>query len=532
MDLRSLSRAVGGAQTATDAPCRRSRWRARAIALPALLFVLSWATASPAAAAEKLLQISSDPYIAAPGQHKTEVEPDTFAFGSTIVSTFQVGRIFDGGATNIGFATSVDAGKTWTEGFLPASTIAAKPPGSFGRGSDASVAFDAKHNVWMISWLGVPVTFPNPLRVDVMVSRSTDGLTWGSPVLVNASGHFNDKNWTVCDDTASSPHFGNCYTEFDDASQNDLELMSTSTDGGLTWGAGLPTANGAHGIGGQPLVQPNGNVVVPYIGLDSPFFLFTISSFRSTNGGFSWSASTLVSEADFHQPAGNIRAGIPLPTAEIDRSGRIYVVWSDCRFRASCATSDLVLSTSDNGLSWTPVKRIPLDPIRSAVDHFVPGVAVDRSTSGAHAHLALAYYFYPVANCTEATCQLKVGFVSSVNGGRTWNTAETLAGPMSVDWLPETSQGRMFGDYISTSIVPGSEKANPVFAVARPPTGGALCAAGPPPSQHCDVATFTTAKEQLRVLGGNQSGESDPVLARSPHAGTASPNARRAPTSF
>ena len=41
--------------------------------------------------------------------------------------------------------------------------------------------------------------------VDVVTSRSTDGgLTWGStPVVVNADDHFNDKNWTVCDDTAS-----------------------------------------------------------------------------------------------------------------------------------------------------------------------------------------------------------------------------------------------------------------------------------------------------------------------------------------
>lgn len=531
MDLRAFSYAVGAARTQAGAPRRRSRWRAPAIAVPALLLLLAWTTASPAAAAEKILRISTDPYTAPPGQHKTEVEPDTFAFGSTIVSTFQVGRIFNGGATNIGFATSVDAGKTWAEGFLPASTIAATPPGLFGRGSDASVAFDAKHKQWIISWLGIPVTFPRPPRVDVVVSRSPDGLHWGAPVVVNASGHFNDKNWTVCDDTRSSPHYGNCYTEFDDASRGDLELMSTSTDGGATWGPAKPTADGSHGIGGQPLVQPNGNVVVPYVGLDSPFFAFTISSFRSTDGGASWSASTPVSEADFHTPAGNIRAGIPLPTAEIDRSGRLYVVWSDCRFRASCATSDMVLSTSDDGLSWTPVKRIPIDPVSSTVDHFVPGVAVDRSTSRAHAHLALAYYFYPNANCTEATCQLNVGFVSSVNGGRTWSRAETLAGPMSVDWLPETSQGRMFGDYISTSIAPGSDTANPVFAVARPPTGGELCARG---SLQCDEAMFTTMNEQLRVLGGSQSGESDPVLARSQQARSASPasSARQAPTSF
>ena len=58
--------------------------------------------------------------------------------------------------------------------------------------------------------------------------------------MVNNSGNFNDKNWTVCDNSSSSPFFGNCYTEFDNASKNDTIQMSTSTDGGATWGAARP----------------------------------------------------------------------------------------------------------------------------------------------------------------------------------------------------------------------------------------------------------------------------------------------------
>jgi len=132
------------------------------------------------AAGEPLTKISSDPYKNPDSNHKTEVEPDTFAFGNTIVSTFQVGRFFDGGASNIGFATSTNGGVTWIHGFLPSSTVNAKPRGIYARASDASVAFDAKHNVWMISWLGIKN--PVPSVVDVLVSRSTDGgLTFGPP---------------------------------------------------------------------------------------------------------------------------------------------------------------------------------------------------------------------------------------------------------------------------------------------------------------------------------------------------------------
>jgi hypothetical protein len=41
---------------------------------------------------------------------------------------------------------------------------------------------------------------------------------------------------------------------------------------------------------------------------------------------------------------------------------------------------------------------IPIDPVSSTVDHFIPGLAVDRRTAGGSAHLGLGYYFYPISN--------------------------------------------------------------------------------------------------------------------------------------
>jgi hypothetical protein len=89
---------------------------------------------------------------------------------------------------------------------------------------------------------------------------------------------------------------------------------------------------------------------------------------------------------------GRIRSG-PLPSAEIDRSGRIYVTWEDCRFEPGCRANDLVLITSTDGRDWTPPRRIPIDPVGSGVDHFLPGLAVDRTTSDGSAHLGLAFYY-------------------------------------------------------------------------------------------------------------------------------------------
>jgi BNR repeat-like domain len=433
----------------------------------AMLLTVSFT--ATAAASTTVLQISSDPYTNTTSQHKTEVEPDTFAFGSTIVSAFQVGRFFSGGASNIGFATSTNGGKAWTAGFLPGTTPFSTPASAvWARTSDPTVAYDAKHGVWLISFLGL---FPNGAgsTVDVLVSRSTDGgLTWSNPVPVNTDGHFNDKNWTVCDNTATSPFYGNCYTEYDDNTLGDLIQMSTSSDGGLTWGPGLPTANNAHGIGGQPLVQPDGRVIVPINGFAGVNFL--IVAFTSDNGGASWSKTNIVARVAFRLPAGGLRATIPLPSAELDAAGKVYVVWSDCHFEPTCPASDIVLSTSTDGKAWSKLTRVPLDPIGSGVDHFIPGLAVDRTTAGNSAHLVVTFYYYRNSNCTTSTCELNVGYATSKDGGATWTANTHIAGPMSLMWLPNTSQGFMVGDYISTSF--SGAPAYPAFALANAPSAG------------------------------------------------------------
>lgn len=248
---------------------------------------------------------------------------------------------------------------------------------------------------------------------------------------------------------------------------------------GLTWSSPVPVQSNTKGIGGQPVVQHDGRVVVPIDGFNG--HRFTLLSFISTDGGASWSNPSLVAKVAYHTPAGGIRAGIPLPSAEVDASGRVYVAWPDCRFEAGCAANDIVLSTSTDGVSWSPVSRVPADEVGTGVDHFIPGLGVNPATSGASAHLGLAYYLYPDANCTAATCQLDVGFISSADGGATWSASVQLAGPMSLSWLAPTSQGMMVGDYISTSFSGGV--AYPTFAVASAPTNGVF-----------DEATFTAAE--------------------------------------
>lgn len=408
--------------------------------------------------------ISQDPYANPESQHQTEVEPDTYAFGATVVSSFQVGRVFDGGASNIGWATSQDNGATWTNGFLPGITV--NEGGPYARASDPSVAYDAAHDVWMVSSLGIVVPVRAPA---LLISRSLDGgLTWDAPVTAVAAVNI-DKNWTVCDNWPDSPFFGNCYNEWDDVTAANVIRMNVSSDGGLTWGAGLPTADTARGLGGQPVVLQDGTVVVPYSANGGP-----IRSFLSHDGGASWSASTLVSNVFRHATVG-LRSPA-LPSAEVGGDNAAYVVWSDCRFRAGCTGNDIVLSTSTDGTTWSSPARVPIDDVTSGADHFIPGIAANpaalvrgREIESPRSQLGLAYYFYPVSSCTTATCQLFAGFISSPDGGQNWSDPVALTdAPMSLSWLANTNQGRMVGDYISTSFL-ADGSAHPVIAVASEP---------------------------------------------------------------
>ena len=129
-----------------------------------------------------------------------------------------------------------------------------------------------------------------------------------------------------------------------------------------------------------------------------------------------------------------------------------------------CKTNDIVLAHSLNttGTSWSAVTRVPIDATSSGIDHFIPGLAVNKATSGGTAQLGLTYYFYP-----SGSTQLSVGFISSTNAGSTWSTPQTVASGMPSTWAATTSQGRMVGDYISTSY--GSDNlAHGIFATAHP----------------------------------------------------------------
>ena len=483
---------------------RAVRWVGRASVLAVGLVI---ALPQIASAVVPMTTVSTDPFTNTTSYHQTQVEPDTYAFGSTIVSTFQSGRFEDGGSSDLMFATSTNSGATWTTGALPGTTVFATPPGPWARISDPAVAFDPKHGVWMISGLGIDASATGKA---ILISRSLDGgLTWQNPVTVSTGGVFSfyDKEWVVCDTTAASPFYGNCYVEWDDAGTGNTLKLSRSTDGGATWSSS--SAPGSSVLGGQPLVQPNGTVIMP---IDDSFESH-IETFVSTDGGASYTGPHTAATITWHSPAGDIRND-PLPSAEIDAAGTVYIVWEDCRFRTGCARNDIVMTTTTDGLTFTPVVRIPIDRRSSTRDHFIPGIGVEPGTSGSTAHLGLTYYFYPQSSCTTSPGQLDVGFVQSTNGGANWTKAKLVIGPLTLTWLPHTNQGYMVGDYISTSYI--GSKAFPVVADATTGT----CQLGQITSCHEFMVAPTTglsaASGSIPVDGGAPVATSGATGSRGP----------------
>jgi hypothetical protein len=263
-------------------------------------------------------------------------------------------------------------------------------------------------------------------------------------------------------------------------------------------------------IGGQPVVRPDGTVIVPTANANES----AIGAFNSTNGGGTWSAVTTITTISHHGVAGSLREG-PLPSAEIDGAGAVFVAWSDCRFRRACRANDIVFSKSLNalGTSWTAVSRIPIDPTNSGIDHFIPGLAVNKATSGSNAQLGLTYYFYP-----SGSTQLSVGVISSANAGSTWGAPQTITSGMSSSWAATTSQGRMVGDYISTSYG-NDNQPHGVYGAARQPTTGSGTACTTSALDNCVAPIEGTPGP---APAGNVSAAGDPVLFGGNGGGNAS----------
>jgi hypothetical protein len=393
-------------------------------------------------------RLSRDPYANPDSQHESEVEPDSLTVGRTTVAAFQVGRRFDGAATNIGFAVSSDDGATWRSGLLPALTIASRPAGSHLRASDPVVAFDAVTGTWLIASLALETG-----TTRLTVSRSRDGFTWSTPIVaIEASSRALafDKEWLACDGGPASPHRGRCYLVYTDVLRGDTLGVVSSADGGVTWSASAHIA-APNAVGAFPVVRPNGDLVVPFLWRGR-----VLASASSRDAGATFSPPTIIAEMQL-RPTRGLRF-FPLPSADVDPSGRVWATWHDCRFSPGCAQNDVLVATSDDGVRWSAPRRVT-----GGRNALIPAIGIHPRTGRA----AIAYHV------VRADGGVDVELIESQQGGSAWQTPRRLSAiTMRPEWMPNTSSGRMLADYISVHYA--GARPLVLWVLASEPVGASL----------------------------------------------------------
>jgi RTX calcium-binding nonapeptide repeat (4 copies) len=398
-------------------------------------------------------RLSRDPYTGPEAQHESEVEPDSLTFGRTTVATFQVGRRQNGAADNVGWATSADDGRTWRSGLLPGLTRVSVPAGPHERASDPVVAHDSVHGVWLISTLAI-----EGQATRLPINRSTDGVTWSNPVVAaeasSAQGITIDKNWIACDNGSASPFRGRCYVVYTDTVRQDRLAVVFSDDGGLTWSAPVGSAVTSV-VGVFPVIQPNGTLVISYLWQGR-----RVGASVSADGGVTFAPPVTVAEIQ-RRPIRGLRF-FPLPSADVDPSGRVWVTWDDCRFDQGCTANSVVVTSSADGRSWTPPARVT-----SGRNAFIPAVGFHPSNGRA----AVAYHVVrPGGGIDVELVELRAGA-----GGRPVGITaprRLSARTMRPEWSPDTVSGRMLADYISVHYA--GARPLVLWILASPPVGSEL----------------------------------------------------------
>ena len=317
-----------------------------------------------------------DPYTNTDSQHETEVEPDSFTFGRRTVATFQVGRRFDGAATNIGYAVTENDGRTWTSGLCPADDR--KPscrPERARQRPGRRLRQRARHLAHLDAGArrADDATRDQPLDRRLVLGRRPRRRGGG-----RAAGH---RLRQELDRVRQRPGVGVLRTLLPHV-HTFLERRHARRHVHERRRADLVSADRhrrAARCGRVPVVRPNGDLVVVYLWEAQPV---AIAASRSVDGGASFGPPVRIAEVGtFSCRIPGFRA-FPLPSADVDSAGRVWATWHDCQ-GPRAAANDVYVATSADGSSWT--NRVPVTAGRNAV---LPAIGIDATTGRA----AIAYH--------------------------------------------------------------------------------------------------------------------------------------------
>lgn len=409
--------------------------------------------AAGAANTAPLTRVSQDRFVDTYGLHQSETQSSLAAAPNsrTLVSAFEVGRVFDGGSVGIGWATSLDGAKSWDHGLLPVTVPEGGPSSGTGfplyRAADPSVAYNLRFGKWLVSSRGLVSGTGAP--AGIYVNSSTDGETWSAPQLVHAAGTGDApaRGSLTCDNTARSAGYGNCYLVYSNSASspaNAIDIL-TSTDGGGTWSGPVAPADAAVGTGPVAVVQPPspsapagtcGRVVVGYAGSTT-----NISDVVSSDCGATWPAHTSVATVATHTVAQGLRTSL-LPSISMSGDGSVYLAWQTRSFRIAQTTLSAAANAGDTNIKVGSVTGMVAGNTLT-VDTGSAAETVTISTVGTSGAGGTGITFTPALAAAHA-----LGAVVTVNG------------------VPSTSTAAP--NDIALSVMPGPTDATPAPAFAAP----------------------------------------------------------------
>lgn len=392
--------------------------------------------------------------------------------GLTLFSQYQNVRISNGGnisepsismnpkntnelvaGTNLNvFHYSIDGGLNWTQQTMVSNYRVAGDPCLI---TDTAGFFYYLHLSSPIdgSWLDRIVCQKFDLESEEWIADTYMGLNGSKD---------QDKEWAIVDRETNTIYVS--WTQFDKYDSGDPNhksniIFSKSTDGGLTWSAGL-RINEVSGDcldddntteGAVPAVGPNGEVLIAWSGPAGIVFD------RSLDGGENWLDEDISIDPHpggwaFEIPGITRCNGMPITCCDLSPSqynGTIYVNWSDQRNGED--DTDIWLSKSiDGGNTWSSPQRVNND--EAGKQQFFTWMTIDQANGDIY------IVFYDRRNYDDNNTD--VYLARSNNGGETFENILISESP----FIPQTGSFNdpFFGDY--TNIAAHNGLIRPIWA--------------------------------------------------------------------
>jgi BNR repeat-like domain len=426
--------------------------------------------------------VSSQPTRDAEGEPHIVVDPHD---PSHLVATWQQDRfpVYGGALSNL-VAVSHDGGASWSTRTV--ARVSRCTGGADERTSDPWLAFGPDGSLLLASLI-----FNNDASgqlsavtgeelagaTGLETSRSDDGgESFAPPAVIIDQGLYDDREALAADSRRPGRAYVAWVRRYGALGESGIEMLSTSTDGGRSWGDQRPIYVPPTGFFTDPallLSLPDGSLLNMFFLDNGSFALpdpaptvpWDVMAMRSTDGGASWSPAVRVATAQPwapHDPdtGADVRA-IPLISVATAPDGTVYVAYNERPGRQVYDQGFVrVARSTDGGASWGTPVTVAAVPGQT----FLPSLAVAGDGT-------VGVLWDDTRNDRRGDREFTgdVWLARSGDRGATWRQ-EHVAGPFDLLSGPRSGSagigGIFLGDYQGMTGLPDGFGA--IFAAPKP----------------------------------------------------------------